>query len=64
MVRIVIAATIESCIDIVINDDSLLEGNESFNVILESAEDQSVQIGSISTATIMIIDNDSMFYNG
>ena len=64
MVRIVMAETTKSCIDIVINDDSLLEGNELFNVILESAEDQSVQIGSISSATIMIIDNDSMFYNG
>ena len=58
MVRVVSAATTESCIDITVNDDSILEGIESFTVNLESAEDHSVQIGSISSALIMILDND------
>lgn len=63
-VRIVAAGTTESCIDVIISDDSLLEGAESFTVSLGFAGDQSVDIGPISSTMILIFDNDGMYILG
>ena len=52
--------TTETCIDITINDDLILEAFESFSVSLESAGDPSIEIGPLPSTTVMILDNDGM----
>ena len=52
----------EFCVDITIIDDSLLEETELFSVLLKNAGDLSVDIGPISTANILILNNDSVYF--
>lgn len=58
-INIFTAGTAESCVNITIIGDSLLEETETFNVLLESSGDPSVSIGSIFSSTVMILDDDS-----
>ncbi len=57
----------ESCVTITINDDSVFEGNHTFTVSLSNLEikggtsDPNLSVGSPSSTTITITDNDGEF---
>ena len=45
--------------DVAISDDTILEGNENFNLtIMASSEPKRVSIGNPAQATVTIVDND------
>ena len=46
------------CEDVAITDDDILEDTESFRIIL-STSDPDVILGDPSSASVMIVDNDS-----
>ena len=51
-----------SCMDLeIIIDDSVLENSEAFQIAVSSS-DPNVTLGSNSTASITIVDNDSTWF--
>ena len=50
--------TNESCMNVLISDDPILEGEELFTLTLVSTGDQSIAFGPVSNVTVSIIDND------
>ena len=49
------------CTMISTTDDEVLEGDHSFTVMLDSATPDVVTVGTPSSATATLLDNDSMF---
>ena len=50
------------CATITILDDLQLEGDQEFEVEITDTSNENVEIGTQSTTTVMIMDNDGGFY--
>lgn len=52
------AQMVESCVEVAITDDVVVEAVEVFGLCLEEV-DPTVMIGTVNTTTVTIIDDDS-----
>ena len=58
---VISAGLSKTCVNISLTDDSVLEQNETFTIEIEAMDSRIILDASQSTATVTIVDDDSMF---